>query len=144
MKRWSWKRFLVITPVAIMLLASAAYLGLHILVGLLCVNETVREYPSPDGKLKAVLYRRSCGATTGWSRQVAILPWWQSVRRWSWPGPVCATEDYITIQPTWIDATHLKVVYGPMGHSAPGWIEGGPDRLIDTSGSVKISYHYVP
>lgn len=39
----------------------------------LCKNEIITELPSPDGKLKAVVFQRDCGATTDYSTQVSIL-----------------------------------------------------------------------
>jgi hypothetical protein len=142
--RTSWRKRALIAICLLAMLGIGAYVGLHVLVGFACANEIIQVFPSPDGTNKAVLYRRSCGATTGWSRQVVILPRWRSVRSWSWPDPVFATEDYITVQPAWNDATHLSIVYGPMGHQPPGWVEGGTDRLTASAGAVKISYHYVP
>jgi hypothetical protein len=38
-----------------------------------CDNTVISELPSPDGSRKAVLFERSCGATTGFSSQVSIL-----------------------------------------------------------------------
>lgn len=40
----------------------------------LCQNNVVREVVSPDGQLKAVLFQRACGSTTGAASQVSILP----------------------------------------------------------------------
>jgi hypothetical protein len=40
----------------------------------LCGNKIITEVPSPDGKLKAVSFVRDCGATTGFSTQVSIIP----------------------------------------------------------------------
>lgn len=39
-----------------------------------CENTIVQELVSPDGKKKVVVFERSCGATTGFSTQVSILP----------------------------------------------------------------------
>jgi hypothetical protein len=39
-----------------------------------CGNQVVQVIPSPDGKLKAVVFERDCGATTEFSTQVSILP----------------------------------------------------------------------
>ena len=39
----------------------------------MCGNSVLAEYPSPSGKLNAVVFERSCGATTGFSTQVSIL-----------------------------------------------------------------------
>jgi hypothetical protein len=40
----------------------------------LCGNEIGYEQLSPDGKTKAVAFERDCGATTGFSTQVSLLP----------------------------------------------------------------------
>ena len=39
----------------------------------LCANEDTRVFESPTGKLKAVVFSRNCGATTGANTQVSIL-----------------------------------------------------------------------
>ena len=39
----------------------------------LCGNEIGHEEYSPDRKLKAVVFKRDCGATTGFSTQVSLL-----------------------------------------------------------------------
>jgi len=40
----------------------------------LCANTELRRLSSPDGRLDAVLFERNCGATTGFSSQVSVLP----------------------------------------------------------------------
>jgi hypothetical protein len=40
----------------------------------LCTNVIVETLPSPNGELDAVLYQRDCGATTGFSTQVSVVP----------------------------------------------------------------------
>src|SRR5215813_3775862 len=39
-----------------------------------CANEIQSQSKSPDGRLNAILLYRDCGATTGSSTQVSILP----------------------------------------------------------------------
>ena len=39
----------------------------------MCANKGVKLLDSPDGTKRAVLFVRDCGATTGWSTQVAIV-----------------------------------------------------------------------
>ena len=39
----------------------------------LCANEIKQTVVSPDGKLKAVVFDRGCGATTGSSTQISVL-----------------------------------------------------------------------
>jgi len=40
----------------------------------LCDNTPLAEVPSPSGTRKAVVFQRDCGATTGFSTQVSVLP----------------------------------------------------------------------
>jgi hypothetical protein len=39
-----------------------------------CGNRILAETPSPDGRFKVVMFERDCGATTGFSTQVSIIP----------------------------------------------------------------------
>jgi len=39
-----------------------------------CANRVVSESASPDGRRHAVVFSRDCGATTGFSTQVSVLP----------------------------------------------------------------------
>lgn len=39
----------------------------------MCGNEIFNEAVAPDKKLKAVLFQRDCGATTGFSTQISLL-----------------------------------------------------------------------
>ena len=39
-----------------------------------CGNELLGEARSPDGRLKAIVFQRDCGATTGFSTQISVLP----------------------------------------------------------------------
>lgn len=38
-----------------------------------CGNDEVREFLSPNGRVKAVVFRRNCGATTSHSTHVSVL-----------------------------------------------------------------------
>jgi hypothetical protein len=40
----------------------------------LCENEISQSVISPSGKMKAVVFSRNCGATTGANTQVSIIP----------------------------------------------------------------------
>ena len=40
----------------------------------MCGNDVTNEVASPDGKIKAVVFERDCGATTGFSTQISVLP----------------------------------------------------------------------
>jgi hypothetical protein len=39
-----------------------------------CGNEISQTVTSPSGKLKAIVFNRNCGATTGFNTQVSIIP----------------------------------------------------------------------
>ena len=39
----------------------------------MCANDEIQTIASPDGTLKAVVFSRGCGATTGSSTQVSVL-----------------------------------------------------------------------
>ncbi|MBQ1497088.1 MAG: hypothetical protein IIZ38_02120 [Sphingomonas sp.] len=86
-----------------------------------CRNEIVARADAPGGALSAVLFRRDCGATTGLSTQVSILPGGEAPagrgnvfiadsghgtpRRSGWGGPWA--------QARWLGAGHLEVRYAP-------------------------------
>ncbi len=44
-----------------------------LLMSPLCGNEIVREAVAPDGTRRAVVFQRDCGATTGFSTQIAVV-----------------------------------------------------------------------
>jgi hypothetical protein len=39
-----------------------------------CGNDIASEVVSPNRKMKAVIFQRDCGATTGFSTQISVLP----------------------------------------------------------------------
>ena len=64
-------------PVGNAVRASVFVSGLVVLLSSgcgLCANEEMLRVPSPDAKLEAVIFQRDCGATTGFSTQVSIVP----------------------------------------------------------------------
>lgn len=70
----AFRRFLLGASVALALFVGLAWLGLKALARGMCGNEILAEVPSPSGSHKAVVFQRDCGATTGFSTQVSILP----------------------------------------------------------------------
>lgn len=68
------RRVLIVgAGVAVAFIVVVGY-ALHVLGASSCANELLAEAVSPDGKLKAVVFQRDCGATTGFSTQVSVLP----------------------------------------------------------------------
>jgi len=67
-----------------------------------CANEEIQTITSPDGKHKAIVFQRDCGATTGFSTQVSLL-------RFSDRLPKSAGNTFIA------DTDHGKAPAGPGG-----------------------------
>lgn len=65
-----------IRPALLFSLMLALVLGATSCVSLAgdCANTIHREVASPNGKMKAVIFDRDCGATTGFNTQVSVLP----------------------------------------------------------------------
>lgn len=68
-----WKKALIGIAVLILLCIGGLCLFVQSLSDL-CGNVVLTEYPSPNHKLKVVIFLRDCGATSGFSTQVSILP----------------------------------------------------------------------
>ena len=49
------------------------YACMNLVWGDMCGNEIVEEIKSPDKRLKAIIFIRDCGATTGYSTQLSII-----------------------------------------------------------------------
>jgi len=64
---------MILIPVSIILVGIVAVIFAPAYFITKCENESVGEHTSPDGKYKAVLFVRDCGATTGFSTQVSLL-----------------------------------------------------------------------
>lgn len=81
-----------------------------------CGNEIVRVEPSPGGRYDAVLFQRSCGATTGFTTQISVLP--RGGRPTGSGNAFVADDDHGRARPgAW---------NGPLAEMA--WL--GPDRLL--------------
>lgn len=87
-----------------------------------CANEIVSEVPSPNGKLKAVIFTRDCGATTAFSRQVSIVPGLDNLPNDG--GNVYISGDVPTLSVRWTDDQNLTISGG--GAVSPFPVEGFP------------------
>jgi hypothetical protein len=54
-------------------IVAAMYSYTNLLWGGMCGNEIIAEIRSPSKKLKAVIFIRDCGATTGYSTQLTVM-----------------------------------------------------------------------
>ena len=85
-----------------------------------CANEIVSESLSPNGKLKAVIFTRNCGATTALSRQVSIISGSKDLANHA--GNVFISADAPTLGIRWIDDQNLTIIGG--GDASPLPVEG--------------------
>lgn len=69
------KVVLVLMLLLLLLLSVPAGIGaIYVLTADdVCGNYLYRAYPSPDRKLRAVVFKRNCGATTGFSTHISIV-----------------------------------------------------------------------
>ena len=107
-----------------------------------CGNTVVTRMLSPDGKHEAILFRRDCGATTGFSTQISVLKTGKSAsgsgnafvadddhgkaRTGDWGGPWAEVK--------WLAADHLLIRYADKS------------RIFDRSddvGEVALSYQAI-
>lgn len=86
-----------------------------------CGNDIVSELPSPDKRFKAVVFQRDCGATTGFSTQISIIPFNEKLGDDSGGNIFVANDnngnaplsDKGTIQTDaqWKDSSRLRIIY---------------------------------
>ena len=60
--------------VVLLLLLIVLWANLNSMITENCSNRIISEVPSPDGRLKAVIFQRKCGIDTPPSIQVSLLP----------------------------------------------------------------------
>ncbi len=67
------KRIVLGTLLTIIALAGGISAWFFVALSPLCGNEIVQDVRSPDGRHRAMLFQRDCGATTGFSTHVSIV-----------------------------------------------------------------------
>ena len=82
----------------------------------LCGNGILQTVRSPDGTLKAVIFERGCGATTGYSEQVSVLPAGDALPNRAGNVFVAdsnhgAAPDGPQVKASWQSADHLRIAY---------------------------------
>jgi len=75
-----------------------------------CANAQIAQDVSPSGKLKAVTFRRDCGATTKETVQVSILPAKKALPNEA--GNVFVARGTPLVVVRWIDDRHLSISGG--------------------------------
>ena len=74
----AWKGGII--TVILLLLLIALWANLNSMITENCSNRVISEFPSPDGKTKAVVFQRKCGFDTPTSTQVSLLPAFESLQ----------------------------------------------------------------
>jgi hypothetical protein len=95
----------------------------------MCGNEISQSVTSPSGSLKAVVFSRDCGATTGFSTQVSMLPETKSLPNEA--GNVLVLNSTVPIVLQWQTDAALTI---------SGLRGGSPISKNLTSSGVAISY----
>jgi len=87
-----------------------------------CGNEALARVEAPGGARVALVFERGCGATTGFSTQVSVLPARSTFRvapaflRPTESGNVLIIDDAhgrVRVGARWVDETHLELTYAP-------------------------------
>lgn len=110
----SIKPMTVITKYAIAVLLAIAisasfYACEKALMSGMCGNTVFAESQAPDGKLKAVVFGRSCGATDGGSTQISILP--VSVDLPNESGNICVVSLFPQVELRWAGNNELVIAH---------------------------------
>jgi hypothetical protein len=94
-----------------------------------CANAQVSETISPDGKLKAVTFRRDCGATTKETVQVSVLPAKKRLPNEAGNVFVASGEPLIVVR--WISDRHLSISGGGVS---------GAFKADKSFGDIEVTY----
>jgi len=115
-------RVILVTAVAVAACSIGGFIAVFALGdSSMCANEALVEAASPSTKLKAIVFQRDCGATTGFSTQVAVVPANESLP--NEPGNVFVA-----------DTNH---------GAAPSGRGGGPEVVVHwlSDGTLHIDHH---
>lgn len=87
----------------------------------MCGNQIVSETYSPNKKYKAVIFVRDCGATTGYSTQVAIFEHDSQLSNSMWGNVLIASDDYygehsndfggLDVRAIWKDNQNVTLIF---------------------------------
>lgn len=73
-----------------------------------CANEILQEIPSPDNKFVAVIFQRNCGATTGYTTEVSVLPMTENLPDEG--GNAFWLDSDLEVEVEWTENRQLKVI----------------------------------
>lgn len=118
-----WIKLVIGLAAVLLLLVITAIGGLYFLgqsSSDMCGVNLLRETPSPNGKLKAVLFQIDCGATNGFNSHMAIMPSNASLSN--------NTESFFAADRN--------------GGKAPDGEGGGPEVQVDWVSDIQLDIQY--
>ena len=104
------RRFLLVVGSAAGALVAVAALAAAVLwyaASASCANSAIAEYSAPGGRIKAVVFERDCGATTGFSSQVSLLSIGESLPNES--GNIFVANHAGGVRVSWRSDTNLRI-----------------------------------
>ena len=129
-----WKKILLWSFSTLAVSVVGAAVLFRTLIAGMCGNEIFSESVSPKGNLKAVVFQRDCGATTGFSTQVSILDANQQLRNES--GNIFTVDGHpndVQVVVRWLGASKLQV-------ETPAWKTANSAKKSWRGGEVIVSY----
>jgi hypothetical protein len=118
-----WLKILGATAGVIVGFVALVVVALWLLMPDLCGNSVIAESVAPGGRIRAVVFNRDCGATTGFSTQVSILRSSESLPNNGGnifvadcdhgrapAGPSGGPD----IKVTWVSDSHLRIEHHPL------------------------------
>jgi hypothetical protein len=107
-------------------------------MGGLCGNQELRRRTSPDSKLDVVVFQRDCGATTGYSTQVTIVP--SGAKLPNEIGNVLVLDNNPGIDVQWTSAERLTVAIPDTAKSSRKTDQVSVSNGLASKATVTVDY----
>lgn len=136
------KKVILVLSNLVLIILIVGYLlisGLNLLFGDLCGNDMVSETYSPDKTMKVVVFRRSCGATTGYSTHVSIVNAWDKLSN-DQVRNVYGVDDEIPLDIKWSGNENVRIVRSVLSTT---FTKESEHLVLPFFQRVKISYETV-
>ena len=120
--------------VVLLLLLIVLWANLNSMITENCINQIISEVPSPDGKIKAVVFQRKCSIDTPPSTHVSLMPTAESLPNRK--GNVFIADDSVRsagVSITWKGPSAVNLSY-----------KTHRDILRQTGSSLGVTVFYFP
>lgn len=99
--------WIFLAPLILGFLVAIVYPNISGILGLnLCASNPLYQQTSPNGKVEAIVFNYDCGATTGFSTQVSLLPSGKAI---DGPGNVLVTDGKNRIKVKWLSNSEVVI-----------------------------------